>query len=136
MKDPQPLPVPECRRLLAQCPLGRLIFTEGAMPTARPVNFFVHHNDIVVRAARDGILAGLDEQVVALEIDSLDSGSEAGWSVVAVGKAELVRDPERLALYTDPHQRPWVQGEESVVLRIPIKIVTGRRLSSAVCAVG
>ena len=78
------------------------------MPTARPVNFFLHHNDIVVRTSRDSALAGLGDQVVALEIDGLDSGDETGWSVVAVGKAKVVGDLESLAACTDPHRRPWV----------------------------
>lgn len=76
----------------AELDVGRLVFTEGALPAIRPVNYFVHEDDIIVRTSPAGTLSTLDNQVVAFEIDHIEPDSHTGWSVVAVGKVEHVTD--------------------------------------------
>jgi nitroimidazol reductase NimA-like FMN-containing flavoprotein (pyridoxamine 5'-phosphate oxidase superfamily) len=117
--------------LLSSMSVGRLVFSEGALPAIRPVNFVLHGGDVVVRASRSGALGKLTEEVVAFEVDSIDPDTHTGWSVVVVGKAAPVTDIDELVALADPRHRPWAPGERTRFLRIQIEIITGRRLALA-----
>jgi nitroimidazol reductase NimA-like FMN-containing flavoprotein (pyridoxamine 5'-phosphate oxidase superfamily) len=119
----------ECLALLGSAPVGRLVFTEDALPAIRPVNFILHDGDIVVRTSPTGALGKLADQVVAFEVDEIAPGTHTGWSVVAVGKVEHITDIETLVAMSDPIRKPWAPGTRSCYLRIPIEIITGREIT-------
>ncbi|GAA5169856.1 MULTISPECIES: pyridoxamine 5'-phosphate oxidase family protein [Amycolatopsis] len=131
MSEIRPLTPRECVELLATQPVGRLAFSENALPTVRPVNFFLHDGDIVVRTSRSGSIARLTKEVVAFEVDSIDPATHTGWSVVVIGKVKPVTDVADLVALSGPGHRPWADGERSHFLRIPIEIVSGRLLRLA-----
>lgn len=82
----------ECLRRLDAGTVGRVAITEHAMPAIVPVNFVRSGDRILFRTDPDGMLAhGCDRTVVAFEIDGVDPGGRAGWSVLVVGSAELVK---------------------------------------------
>ncbi|MFI1067459.1 pyridoxamine 5'-phosphate oxidase family protein, partial [Streptomyces spororaveus] len=78
----------EALRLLSTVSLGRIVFTQHALPAVRPVNHFVSGGDIVIRIHEDGALGALVAPadapgvVVAYEADVIDSVTHLGWSVV------------------------------------------------------
>ena len=83
----------ECLRLLASVPVGRLIFTVNALPTARPMNFVLVDGLIVLRTtAQSTATRKIDQAIVAFEADELDAANRSGWSVVVTGHAEVVKD--------------------------------------------
>ncbi|MEU6313117.1 pyridoxamine 5'-phosphate oxidase family protein [Streptomyces sp. NPDC047014] len=125
----------ECLRLLATVSLGRIVFTQHALPAVRPVNHLVHGGDIVVRISEGGALASLAAPaevpgvVVAYEADAIDPETHLGWSVVVTGYARPVTDPGEAARYADL-LHPWAGRPSSHVLRIHPDLVTGFRLES------
>ncbi|GHF52506.1 nitroimidazol reductase NimA-like FMN-containing flavoprotein (pyridoxamine 5'-phosphate oxidase superfamily) [Amycolatopsis bartoniae] len=132
MTDLRPLTPRECLDRLASQAVGRLAFSEHALPTVRPVNFVLHHGDIVVRTSAAGAIGRLSGEVVAFEVDDVEPAPATGWSVVVVGKAEAVTDAEELATLAGPRHPLWAHGERSRFLRIPIDMISGRMLRLAV----
>jgi nitroimidazol reductase NimA-like FMN-containing flavoprotein (pyridoxamine 5'-phosphate oxidase superfamily) len=120
----------ECLTLLRGEQVGRVVFTERALPAVIPVTFAVLDNAIVLatragsrlaRSARGGVLA--------FEADRLDPVTRTGWSVVVTGMAEYVVDPAeeaRIRTVLDP----WAPGGHNLVLRLPLTVMTGRRIEA------
>jgi hypothetical protein len=44
--------------LLASAPVGRIVFTRGALPAIHPVNFVVEGDDVVITTSEDSRLSG------------------------------------------------------------------------------
>lgn len=132
----------ECLRLLASVPIGRIVFTERALPAAQPVSFVLFEDGVLFRTAAGSTLSGAARNaVVAFEADEFDAARHTGWSVLVVGNAVEVRDPATLRLINALPLRPWVTGQRDHVIRISIDRVTGRRIlptsqSSVECAFG
>ncbi len=121
----------ECWRLLGGVSLGRIVFTEQALPTVRPVNHLVDGEMIVIRSHLGSAIAGHtaagEGAVVCYEADELDSVRHTGWSVIATGAAQLVSDPVKVARYQRLLE-PWVEGYMDYVITIKPKIISGIRL--------
>jgi hypothetical protein len=66
--------------------------------------------------------------VVAFEVDHLDPASRTGWSVLVLGVAELVTDQEVLARARVLGPHPWASGRKEYLIRIPLGVVSGRRI--------
>lgn len=122
------LSVQECWACLRAVPIGRLVYTEHALPAIRPVNFSLHGNEIIIWSLRGGKARALPGQVVAFEVDQVDEPGHTGWSVVALGSVEVLSDENELLSVTEPDRRPWVAGRFDHVIRIRVHEVTGRRL--------
>lgn len=72
--------------------------------------------------------AATDNAVVAFEADEVDAHSRTGWSFTAVGRAEMVTDPDDLAALARLPLRPWAPGGRTTFLRIKIELLNGRRI--------
>jgi nitroimidazol reductase NimA-like FMN-containing flavoprotein (pyridoxamine 5'-phosphate oxidase superfamily) len=118
----------ECLRLLAQVDLGRVAVSVNALPSILPVHFALVGDEVVFPAVPGGQLdLAVRDAVVALEADHLDP--EAGWSVVVTGKATEVSDPDRLRALCDSPALAGAPGEHWCLFRIPVEVVSGRRIS-------
>ncbi|MGW0750507.1 pyridoxamine 5'-phosphate oxidase family protein [Streptomyces sp. NPDC002587] len=126
----------EALRLVATVSLGRIVFTQHALPAVRPVNHLVEGGDIIVRIHDDGALAslvapaGVPGLVVAYEADAIDHDTHLGWSVVVTGYAYRLADAGEVARYA-ALLRPWVDHPMTGALRIRPDLVTGFRLEAA-----
>ncbi|WP_129843599.1 pyridoxamine 5'-phosphate oxidase family protein [Streptomyces sp. RFCAC02] len=123
----------ECLRLLAEVPVGRVVYTRQALPAVLPVNFTLDTDEAVLlrTSAGSDLARAVHGAVVAFEADEFDAARRSGWSVVVTGRATLVADPaerERL-LRTGPTSWMPVQGD--VFVRIEAEMVTGRELTDA-----
>lgn len=128
--DLAPLDRAECLRLLRDEVVGRVIFTDAAMPTALPVTYTVHDDEIVFRVRAGGALAhAVHQVVVAFEADSVDPVTLTGWSVVGVGQTYDVTDPARLDDLSAAHVFPWAPAGPAVTVAIRLQQLTGSRLS-------
>lgn len=121
----------ECLRLMAEVPVGRVVYTRQALPAVLPVNFALAADASVLlrTSAGSDLVRAVDGVVVAFEADAFDAESRSGWSVVVTGRATVVTDPvehERL-MQTGP--RSWMPIEEDVFIRIEATMVTGRELT-------
>ncbi|MEU7837704.1 pyridoxamine 5'-phosphate oxidase family protein [Nonomuraea sp. NPDC049129] len=54
----------ECMRLLPTRPIGRIVFTDSALPAVQPVNFCLDGEDIVIRTAAGSKLAAATRHAV------------------------------------------------------------------------
>lgn len=119
----------ESLTLLASVPVGRVVFSERALPAIRPVNHLVDDGNVIIRTDLGTALGSAAGRgtVVAYEADTIDVETRTGWTVVVTGMARMVTDPQDLARYLDL-LHPWVDGERTCVIRIPPDLVTGYEL--------
>jgi nitroimidazol reductase NimA-like FMN-containing flavoprotein (pyridoxamine 5'-phosphate oxidase superfamily) len=127
-----PLGRAEALRRLGSVPLGRIVFSERALPAIRPVNHALLDGRIII-CSHDGAaivgVAGLPGgTVVAYEADEINVADRTGWSVVVTGLAKIVDDPAEAAR-CKAVLRPWLGGDMGYVIRIEPEIVTGFALS-------
>lgn len=117
----------QCLDRLQTTRVGRLIFTESALPAVQPVNFRLWRDDVVIRVAGGAKLAAAAErQVVAFEADELDQDLRSGWSVTVVGHAEPVTDIDALVEIAGTFVSPWVSGRRDHFVRVRTEQMTGR----------
>jgi len=119
----------ECLQLLATVPVGRLIFTEGALPTVKIMNFMLAGDLIVLRTAPGTAAARKAAgSVVAFEADALEAATSSGWSVTVTGWAELVTDENASATYGELALAPWAPGDRPQFITIRTDVVRGQRI--------
>ncbi|MER6671835.1 pyridoxamine 5'-phosphate oxidase family protein [Streptomyces sp. NPDC000983] len=121
---------PECLRLLARAPIGRIVHTRHALPAVLPVNFSLEDGGaVLLRTAADSeLVRAVDGAVVAFEADEIDAGARSAWSVVVTGPASVIRDPAETALLRRTGPRSWAPSPQEVFIRIAPELVTGREL--------
>jgi uncharacterized protein len=107
----------------------RVVFTVDALPAVLPLNYTVDAGTVVLSTTSGSRLAAAAAgRVIAVQVDDLDRESRTGWSVVITGVAELIPggpEWERLRRLVDQ----WVPPRDDVGIRLPMTIVTGRRLA-------
>lgn len=119
----------ECLRLLAEAPIGRVVFTDQALPAVQPVVFAVHDGTIIFRTC-DGkrVAEATDGAVVAFEADEFDAATRTGWSVTVVGPAATVTDADSVAALVALPLVPWAPADRHWFIRVEVTHITGRRL--------
>lgn len=121
----------ECLGLLARAHIGRVAVTLGALPAIFPVNFVMDDDAVVFRTGTGTKLAAAtDHAVLAFEADQFDRFEHTGWSVLAVGRSELVTDPEELRRLAGMPLTPWAGGSRPHFVRMPIEFISGRRITN------
>lgn len=123
----------QCHRLLAnnEQRLGRVAFAEGGdanWPTVLPVNYAYHDGAVYFRTFEGSKLyAALRHQRVAFEVDRINDEWREGWSVVALGPLDIVRDPDVVAVL-DPMLTSWATGSNEQLVRLGIERISGREV--------
>lgn len=130
MSAPVELTIEECLSLLSGGVIGRVALSTPVGPRIVPVNYAMHDDAIVFRTAPYSELGtyGWNNEI-AFEVDHIDYERHQGWSVVVLGRAELVEDAHELREIKqrwDP--RPWAGGQRNLYMRLTRRDVTGRRL--------
>ncbi|WP_192583133.1 pyridoxamine 5'-phosphate oxidase family protein [Streptomyces albicerus] len=126
----------EALKLLGSVSLGRIVFTQYALPTIRPVNHVLDDGDIIIRTHEGAALtahtrhADGEGVVVAYEADAINPETHLGWSVVVTGYAHLVTDATEVDRY-QTMLRPWVNRAMDYTVRIRPDLITGIRLTPA-----
>ncbi|GAA3303044.1 pyridoxamine 5'-phosphate oxidase family protein [Dactylosporangium vinaceum] len=122
-----------CLELLASVPLGRVVFTDRALPAIRPVNHLLDGETIVIRSGLGHGLASAATAhgalVVAYEADQIDATARTGWSVVVTGSARLIMDEERIRYYESVLD-PWIDEPMNCVIGIDCDLVSGFELAA------
>ncbi|BCM72183.1 MULTISPECIES: pyridoxamine 5'-phosphate oxidase family protein [Streptomyces] len=129
--DFQTLDRPDCLRLLGRVPVGRVVYTQRALPAVLPVNFRLDADfSVVLRTSAGSELArAVDGAVVAFEADEYDTVTHSGWSVVVTGRAAVVTDPAEQERLSRCGPESWMPVGDGVFVRIESDMVTGRRLT-------
>lgn len=122
----------QCRQLLAGGEVGRVGITMGALPAIFPVNYLVVDGAIVFRTAPGTKMsAAMEGAVVAFEVDDYQLADRSGWSVLAVGPAEVVDEPDTGFMARLARLEPFVDGTRTAIVRIEPLFLSGRRLLHA-----
>src|ERR1700722_3287706 len=105
------IPEAECLDLLGRARLGRICFRTYTLVAVRPVNFVLDGSDLVFRTAVGSkLMTAVSGARVTFEVDDFDPETGTGWSVIAVGIAGLVRDPQQAAR-VDKVLHSWMPGD-------------------------
>ncbi|MFB6892013.1 pyridoxamine 5'-phosphate oxidase family protein [Kitasatospora sp. NPDC056327] len=131
--DLEDLGADACLRLLSTVPVGRVVYTEHALPAVLPVSFEVTPDGRLLLAVRRGSATarGLDGTVVAFQADQVDPVTRTGWSVLVHGRADILRDPEQVGRALRSGLRPWVGDVEPMFVALVPELISGRRLTAA-----
>jgi uncharacterized protein len=118
----------DCLALLARTQVGRVVFTERALPAVVPVAFAMDEDAIVMcTASGTRLAAAAAGGVLAFQVDDIDATTRTGWSVVVIGVADLVDGPmdqARIRCLVEP----WAPGSNDVYIRLPLTTVSGRAI--------
>lgn len=122
------LPRSACLAMLANEKVGRVVYTEDALPAVQPVTYALQGDAVVFCTSADTHLAkAARHSVLAFEIDGLDSGTRTGWSVIVTGQPTLVTEPvERARIHA--LVEPWAPGHHDVFIRLPLTMLSGRQV--------
>ncbi len=119
----------ECLTLLATSQIGRVVYTEHALPAIRLVNFVLDGDTVVFRTGRGGKLAAaVGNSVVAFEVDNVDVQTQAGWTVTVIGHSREVTDNAELRRLRMLSLQTWAPGPTDHLICIMAELVSGRRL--------
>lgn len=131
---------PECWKLLSSVPLGRVVFSQHAMPAIRVVSHLVDDGAIIIRSPQGAVITGSTRvagvsaagtqgsgAVVCYEADAMDPVRRVGWSVVVTGLARLVCEPSAIARYSRLLST-WAADGAGDVVAIEPGVISGRRV--------
>ncbi len=125
----QPIDRQGCLTLLASSRIGRVVYTEAAMPAAHPVNYLLDGDEVVFRTGSGTKLTGAERGIVlGFQVDEIDIDRRTGWSVMGVGEAYEIVDPGRLADLAERLPPPWAPDRDGHCVGIPLQRLTGRWL--------
>lgn len=119
----------QCRELLASQDLGRIAFSIDDQPEVFPVSYAADGTVVVFRTASDNRLQQAVLRRVAFEVDSWDSHTMVGWSVMLKGVAEEVTtgiDPFSAAL-RGRRVFPLAPGSRARWIAVYPSEISGRR---------
>jgi nitroimidazol reductase NimA-like FMN-containing flavoprotein (pyridoxamine 5'-phosphate oxidase superfamily) len=126
----------DCLRLLTTARVGRVVFTDAALPAVLPLTYLLRDRTVLMGTAAGSRLARVAAGgLLAFEIDELDPDTETGWSVVVTGIAsvESMRAAADTAGSTgqpEPLPRPWAPGRDDQLIRLPCTQLTARRITA------
>ncbi|MGW5118562.1 helix-turn-helix domain-containing protein [Streptomyces noursei] len=119
----------ECRDLLSTHGIGRVAVTLNDTPAVFPVNYTVVDNVIAYRTQAGSGPAAAAGHEAALEVDHIDDAFSQGWSVLAVGPAEVVTGfYESRRFEEHAYSAPWVGSGRYQWIAIRPSHLSGRRI--------
>ncbi|MBP0450609.1 pyridoxamine 5'-phosphate oxidase family protein [Kitasatospora sp. RG8] len=122
---------PECWDKIGTHGVGRIALPVQPGPAVFPVNYTVDAETIVFRTAASGAADPGDGASVSFQVDRIDDHLSQGWSVLILGTAEHVDDPEIVQhLLKLPGTTPWAGGNRPLWVRVRPDEITGRRIGN------
>jgi nitroimidazol reductase NimA-like FMN-containing flavoprotein (pyridoxamine 5'-phosphate oxidase superfamily) len=126
----------ESLELLAATSVGRVVYSDRALPFVVPVNFVLDGMDIVIRTSvTSGLVANAPGHIVAFEADWIDPLGKSGWSVVVTGRAQLVDDAVEIDKLDQLELQSWAPAATDLYLRLRADVISGRRVPVGVAQV-
>jgi hypothetical protein len=127
----------ECLDLLSTAAVGRVCFTEGALPAIQPVSFRLDGGEILIRTRSGSKVAAASRgAVLAFEVDEFRIPDRTGWNVTVVGPSRLIRDPAHVAALDDSGPESWIPATDRCYIAIAVQRVCGRRVGQRTAVSG
>jgi len=122
----------QCLDLMRTATIGRVAFTQGALPAVQPVTFALGDEEVFIPTHPGSkVAAAAKGAVVAFEVDDVDPEGRTGWNVTVVGPSRVISEPAKVARLDRLGVRPWARGRgRHCYIGITISLVQGRRLRS------
>ena len=122
---------PECLELLGSVSIGRIVFTDRALPAVQPVNFALDGETVVIRTtAGSKLAAAARDAIVAFEADDFDPVTHTGWSVTAVGPARAVYEAQEIERLARLPLTAWAPASQEHYILVQTGHLSGRRIFS------
>ncbi|MDQ0798135.1 pyridoxamine 5'-phosphate oxidase family protein [Streptomyces sp. B1I3] len=121
----------ECWKLLGSHGVGRVVVSDAQRgPAVFPVNYISTEGQIAYRTSVDSGPVDAAGHETAFEVDHIDDAFSRGWSVLVVGQARTVTEPEVVQRLVAPHSStlPWAGGRRDLWVVVTPSRVTGRRI--------
>jgi nitroimidazol reductase NimA-like FMN-containing flavoprotein (pyridoxamine 5'-phosphate oxidase superfamily) len=120
---------PECEEFLRANDVGRVVYTDRALPAVMPVHYAYVDGRVILRVVPDSRPAEkLPGSVVAFHVDDLSAGGSSCLSILVTGPCHRLkgeegpRRPDKLAF------SPWPYPSAPLVLEIVALLMTGTRI--------
>ncbi|WP_438296208.1 pyridoxamine 5'-phosphate oxidase family protein [Streptomyces sp. HUAS TT7] len=108
---------------------GRLVYIQRESAVVRPATHRLEYGRLIVRSpAQATALSG--RATLTYQADEIKVAGGTGWTVTAVGPAEVITDPDEAAHYRRT-LFGWAHGPHDTLVRIQPQHVTGYRLAHA-----
>ncbi|CCH34538.1 pyridoxamine 5'-phosphate oxidase family protein [Actinosynnema sp. NPDC047251] len=118
----------ECLRLLGTMAVGRLVYTDQALPVVHPVVYVVDGESVVLRVPEGSSTLVARDTIVAFQIDEVAADLSRGWSVMAVGHVSEVDDEVVLARLRELPLASRGVGQRDRYLVVALEVLSGRRI--------
>jgi uncharacterized protein len=119
----------ECRRLLGTASIGRLAFSEGALPAIEPVAFALDGDRVLIPTPAGSRAAVASRRaVVAFAVDDVDGVSGTGWDVTVIGPSRVISDPHQVAALDAAGPRSSASAGEHWYIAVQSRVLRGRRI--------
>ncbi|MFE2756600.1 pyridoxamine 5'-phosphate oxidase family protein [Actinosynnema sp. NPDC059335] len=118
----------ECLELLGSAAIGRLVYTDKALPVVHPVVFALDGECVVLRVPDGSATLVARDTIVAFQIDDVAPDLSRGWSVMAVGHVTEVEERARLARMRQLPLPSRGHGRGDHYLVVDLEVLSGRRI--------
>ena len=119
----------DCEQFLRSNDVGRVVYTDRALPAVIPVNYAFVEGRVILRVAPDSRPAEkLPGSVVAFQVDDLYEGRGDCFNVLVTGPCHRVSEEERASLLDGLPFTPRPFETSSLVLEIAALLLTGTRI--------
>lgn len=120
-----------CRKLLGTAPMGRVGFSDRALPRILPVHCTLRDDEVVLARRNGATLDIRPHEIVAFEVDDYDPVTREGWCVSLVGTCRVISDGEEIAELDALDFAPWDSDEGTVYIAISIGLLRGRAVTAS-----
>lgn len=118
----------ECLKLLGTAAVGRLVYTDKALPVVHPVVFVLDGDRVVLRVPDGSATLAARDTIVAFQIDDVAPDLSRGWSVMAVGHVTEVEEEARLVRLRRLPLASRGHGDRDRYLVVDLELLSGRRI--------
>ncbi|WP_158843361.1 pyridoxamine 5'-phosphate oxidase family protein [Saccharothrix deserti] len=118
----------ECLKLLDTAGIGRLVYTDKALPVVHPVVFVLDGDCVVLRVPDGSATLVARDTIVAFQIDDVAPDLSRGWSVMAVGHVTEVEEESQLVRLRRLPLASRGYGDRDRYLVVDLEVLSGRRI--------